>query len=145
MNASLTIVKLRAAAKNAQIKGVSQLRKAELEQAVMRQHHGRKAVYEIRDAEFAAEAVKTASESGVFFLPKYVTKPHLRIEGTLSGFGELSRLAKANEQIDKDNNVAKYSYIGKVRAIRNHVIDNRLSRNLVWHEDETGFRLGRRH
>lgn len=137
----MTVANLKVAAKNAGIKGVSKLRKAELEDAVMGQREGRKAVYEIADTEFAMQAVEQTVETGTFFLPRPEIVPEPVVSGTFSDFKALAEANREKDRVFKLNAKNKAGYVGKIKAIKTLILSSGL-RNIRWHEDEKGFRLG---
>lgn len=140
-----TVVVLKAAASAVGLTGISKLKKAELEEAVLTRRDGRKAVYQVLDARFAEETVQKTLVEGAFFMPRPEEIPEPTLLDVIGPkVGDLSDIRKLkNEQnrVFKANAHAKAGFIGKIRAIKEYIRANEL-RNVRWHEDERGFSLG---
>jgi len=142
---TITVVQLKGAAKQADITGVSGLRKAELEEAVMSERHGRKQVYQIRELKWAEQVVVETLEIGIFTLSKPVMLPlptptplvKLNPSGKCIPNKELRKMRedvdRKNAQIErqnqleelpilKQNNQESAAFRGRVRALKDVVI-----------------------
>jgi hypothetical protein len=142
---TITVVQLKGAAKQADITGVSGLRKAELEDAVMSERGGRKQVYQIREGKWAEQIIAETLEIGVFTLHKPVLAPlptptplvKLNPSGKCVPNKELrkmkqdvdrqnARIERENQlaelPIIKQNNAAMASFKGCVRALKDAVM-----------------------
>jgi hypothetical protein len=142
---TITVVQLKGAAKQADITGVSGLRKAELEEAVMSERHGRKQVYQIRELNWAEQVVAETLEIGIFTLSKPVMLPlptptplvKLNPSGKCIPNKELRKMRedvdRQNAQIERQNQLAELpilkqnnqesaAFRGRVRALKDVVI-----------------------
>ena len=142
---TITVVQLKGAAKQADITGVSGLRKAELEEAVMSERHGRKQVYQIRELKWAEQVVAETLEIGIFTLSKPVMLPlptptplvKLNPSGKCIPNKELRKMRedvdRQNAQIERQNQLAELpilkqnnqesaAFRGRVRALKDVVI-----------------------
>lgn len=136
-----TVVKLRQAAKMLNITGTSKFRKVELEETILSSRDGRKAVYELEEAEKAAQVVALVQVEGSFFLPRPVpqTIPHLA--KSYDSMEDLNAAKQEQHRVFKANAKAKAVFVGMIRAIKNRLYETGLNTTLRWHEDASGFRL----
>lgn len=125
MSRNWTLQQYQAVAKKIQLKGRSKCRKkVELEKAIMKTREGRKAIHEGNDAEFAIQAVETCRKTGFFLLPR----EHVKfVEGEFHGIEEFRKA-------QNENSAKRASYLGKMRAIKELIMGQKLSREIHWDE-----------
>jgi hypothetical protein len=139
--ATITVVQFKSAAREAEITGVSRLRRAELEDAVMSEKDGRKEVYQIQESKWAEQILPEILEVGIFImekpekLPEPTPTPLVKVNpsGKCVPNSELrkmkedanrqnARIERQNEfeskKVRNHNNAEEAGYKGRVRALK---------------------------